>query len=149
MVGNQRKAVSVYKINPARGIKYFVTLTVLSGLDIFTKPVYFGFLIKSLKFCQQRKSLAIYAYVIMTNHLHLIVSSSDKSDKGCSAAQLPRRQRLEEAVLLTNDGQPIRKTFTINPKPGFSQILQDFKRQTAIAFIKRYRKTIGVTFRKY
>jgi REP element-mobilizing transposase RayT len=53
----------------------FVTLTVVDWLDIFTRRMYGDFVIKNLTYCQQNKGLRIYAYVIMTNHLHLIVKS--------------------------------------------------------------------------
>ncbi|HEV7347518.1 REP-associated tyrosine transposase [Telluribacter sp.] len=52
-------------------------LTVVGGMDVFTRPLYTNEIVDSLKFCQQRKGLEIYAYVIMTNHLHLIVSRAD------------------------------------------------------------------------
>ena len=50
----------------------FLTLTVVDWLDVFTRPEYKDFLIACLKHCQKNKGLEIYAYVIMTNHLHLV-----------------------------------------------------------------------------
>jgi putative transposase len=35
--------------------------------------------LESLRYCQQKKGLEIFAWVVMTNHIHLIVSS--KGDK--------------------------------------------------------------------
>jgi putative transposase len=51
---------------------FFLTLTVVGWVDVFTRPVYVQELVKSLHYCQQNKGLELYAYVIMTNHLHLI-----------------------------------------------------------------------------
>ena len=65
-----------YKVRNPEGI-YFITLTVIDWVDLFSRPVYKHILIDSLKYCQKHKELAIYAYVIMPNHLHLIVSSGE------------------------------------------------------------------------
>lgn len=34
-------------------------------------------IIDSLKHCQQQKGLVVYAYVVMTNHIHLIVQTNE------------------------------------------------------------------------
>jgi putative transposase len=61
------------KIKDPHGV-YFITCTVVDWVDVFTRPEYKQIIIESLRFCQQNKGLYIHAYVIMTNHLHLIVS---------------------------------------------------------------------------
>ncbi|WP_374949144.1 transposase [Mucilaginibacter sp.] len=58
---------------------YFVTLTVVNWIDVFTRRYYNDFLIENLRYCQQHLNLNIYAYVIMTNHLHLVANVSDGS----------------------------------------------------------------------
>jgi REP element-mobilizing transposase RayT len=57
---------------------YFITFTVVDWVDVFTRRIYKDILVDSLKFCQQHKGLDIYSWVIMTNHVHLIVSTSGK-----------------------------------------------------------------------
>jgi len=52
---------------------YFTTTTVIDWMDVFTRPVYKHIVVDSLKYCQQNKGLDIYAWVLMTNHLHMIV----------------------------------------------------------------------------
>jgi len=37
------------------------------------------FLVKNLALCQQQKKLNIYAYVIMTNHIHMVANVEDGS----------------------------------------------------------------------
>jgi REP element-mobilizing transposase RayT len=54
---------------------YFITATVVNWIDIFSRPIYKYIIIDSLKHCQKEKGLEIYAWVIMTNHIHLIVSA--------------------------------------------------------------------------
>jgi putative transposase len=58
---------------------YFVTLTVVEWADVFTRRDYCEKVCESISYCQQKKELTLYAWCIMTNHLHLI----------CSAPKLP------------------------------------------------------------
>lgn len=54
---------------------YFVTFTIVDWVDVFTRPVYKQLIIESLIYCQQQKGLEIYAYCLMSNHLHMLVSA--------------------------------------------------------------------------
>jgi REP element-mobilizing transposase RayT len=56
---------------------YFLTFQVLYWIDIFSRRTYRDIFIDSLKHCQKEKRLKVHAYVIMTNHVHLILSSPD------------------------------------------------------------------------
>jgi len=58
------------------GEVYFVTDTVVDWVDIFSRPCYRHIIIGSLQYCQKHKGLIIYAWVLMTNHMHMIVGSS-------------------------------------------------------------------------
>ena len=56
---------------------YFTTTTVLDWMDVFTRPQYKHIIIDSLKYCQDNKGIDIYAWVLMTNHLHMIIGMRD------------------------------------------------------------------------
>lgn len=56
---------------------FFVTLTIAGWVDVFTRPVYVEELLKNLRFCQEERGLELYAYVIMSSHLHLIARRND------------------------------------------------------------------------
>jgi REP element-mobilizing transposase RayT len=56
---------------------HFVTFTVVDWIDVFSRSTYKDIIIESLSFCQQNKGLILCGYVIMSNHLHLIMQSSD------------------------------------------------------------------------
>ena len=58
---------------------YFVTLTVVDWIDLFTRRYYSDFIIENLAWCQQNANLNIYAYVIMTNHIHMVANVTDGS----------------------------------------------------------------------
>ena len=68
-----------YKFNNPDGI-YFVTFTVVDWIDIFTRPVYKEIIVDSLKFSIENKGLTVYAWVVMSNHIHLIISA-EKNNK--------------------------------------------------------------------
>ena len=63
-----------YKFIDREGV-YHVTLTVVHWIDLFTRKDYAYDIINSLKFCQENKGLHIHAWVIMSSHLHMIISS--------------------------------------------------------------------------
>jgi REP element-mobilizing transposase RayT len=51
---------------------YFLTLTVIGWVDIFSRKIYRDMIIDNLDYCRKNKGLVLYAYVIMTNHLHIV-----------------------------------------------------------------------------
>jgi putative transposase len=53
----------------------FITMTVVDWIDVFTRVEYKETVIKSLEFCRKNKKMSIFAYVLMTNHLHLVVQT--------------------------------------------------------------------------
>lgn len=65
-----------YQIKDQKGL-YFITLQIVGWADVFTRTVYRDMIIESFKYCRKTKGLKIYAYVIMSNHIHCIVSSND------------------------------------------------------------------------
>ena len=54
---------------------YFCTFTVINWIDVFSRQRYRDILIESFKFSQENKGLKIYAFVIMSNHVHCILSA--------------------------------------------------------------------------
>ncbi len=55
---------------------YFLTLTTVDWVNVFTRKTYKLKLIDSLMFCQKNKGLELFAYCLMSNHLHLIARAS-------------------------------------------------------------------------
>ncbi len=54
---------------------YFITYTVVYWIDLFTRNDYKEILLKSWKYCCEHKGLDVYAWCIMTNHVHMIIGS--------------------------------------------------------------------------
>ncbi len=67
---------SRYKILNRNGI-FFVTSTIVNWIPVFTEQKYFDLMINTLKFYQVNNNLVIYAYVLMENHFHLIISNEN------------------------------------------------------------------------
>ncbi len=58
---------------------YYITTQVVYWIDVFTRQRYRDIVIDSLRYCQKEKGLDIFAYVIMSNHVHLIVRSGNEN----------------------------------------------------------------------
>jgi putative transposase len=56
-------------------IAHFVTFTVVGWIDVFSREQYKELFVESLQYCRQNKGLVLHAWVIMTNHVHLIIRS--------------------------------------------------------------------------
>ena len=56
---------------------YYLTITVQEWVDVFTRQRYRDIIIESLRHCMDNKGLSLYAYVIMSNHLHLIARAEE------------------------------------------------------------------------
>lgn len=63
-----------YKIRDQSGL-YFMTFTVVGWIDLFSRKVYRDIFLKNMQYCREKKDLSVGAFVIMTNHVHLIWQS--------------------------------------------------------------------------
>jgi len=54
---------------------HFITATLVDWIDVFTRKSYKHVVIESLAFCIEKKGMLLYGYVIMCNHIHLIIQS--------------------------------------------------------------------------
>jgi REP element-mobilizing transposase RayT len=57
---------------------YFVSFATVKWIDVFVRPEYKEIVLDSIRYCQREKGLEIYAWCIMTSHVHLIIGSIDK-----------------------------------------------------------------------
>ena len=51
---------------------HFLTFTAVGWIDLFTRQIYRDIFLDSLRYCQDEKGLVINAYVIMSNHVHIV-----------------------------------------------------------------------------
>lgn len=70
------KGTTSYKIDDQNAL-YFITITTVSWVDLFTRRCNKDILINSLRYCRENKGLELFGFCIMTNHLHLICSAKE------------------------------------------------------------------------
>ena len=61
---------------------HFLTFQVVYWMDVFSRKAYRDLFLESLAYCRLHKSLDIYGYVIMTNHIHLLLRSAEDDLSG-------------------------------------------------------------------
>ncbi len=52
---------------------HFLTFTVVEWIDVFTRKEYKYIITDALNYCIDEKGLECYAWVLMSNHMHLVV----------------------------------------------------------------------------
>tara|TARA_B110000211_G_C14069997_1_gene549476 strand:+ start:1403 stop:1957 length:555 start_codon:yes stop_codon:yes gene_type:complete len=68
---NIYKTTEGKRIHDQTGV-YFLTFTVINWIDIFSRRELREVITDSLNYCSLNKGLIIHAYVIMSNHIHLV-----------------------------------------------------------------------------
>ncbi|SDR76154.1 REP element-mobilizing transposase RayT [Polaribacter sp. KT25b] len=56
---------------------YFVTITIVGWVDVFTRLKQRYIIINALNYCQKEKGLEIYAYCIMPSHVHMLCKANE------------------------------------------------------------------------
>ncbi len=54
---------------------YFISFSVIKWINLFEEEEYINILLDTLRYSQQNKGMEIYAWCIMTNHVHLVFRS--------------------------------------------------------------------------
>ena len=93
---------------------YFTTTTVIDWMDVFTRPLYKHIVIESLAYCQDNKGLDIYAWVLMTNHLHMIVGISGENTIGDILRDFKKFTSKSIVKAIKDNQQESRKDWMIN-----------------------------------
>ncbi len=91
---------SIYKILNQEGL-YFVTSTIIEWLPVFKNEFYYNILLEAIKYSQIKKNLKLYAYVLLDNHFHLIVTGDNltnvfKSIKGFTAKEIIKQLKSDQ-----------------------------------------------------
>ncbi|MEM6721815.1 MAG: transposase [Bacteroidota bacterium] len=56
---------------------HYITATLVDWIDVFTRQNHRDCVIDSMKYCMQHRGMIVYAYVIMSNHIHMVLQSKD------------------------------------------------------------------------
>tara|TARA_R100000908_G_scaffold65083_1_gene51683 strand:- start:12048 stop:12461 length:414 start_codon:yes stop_codon:yes gene_type:complete len=60
---------------------YFVTCSIVKGISLFAYQDISEIIIESIKHLQNKEKVKLYAYVIMHNHLHMIIEGKELAKK--------------------------------------------------------------------
>jgi putative transposase len=55
---------------------YFVSFATVYWVDLFIRNEYREVLLESIRYCQKEKGLEVYAWCMMTSHVHLIIGTT-------------------------------------------------------------------------
>lgn len=56
---------------------HFITATVVDWIDVFSRKNYRDCIIECFDYCMKNKGMILYGYVVMSNHIHMIIQSND------------------------------------------------------------------------
>lgn len=93
-------------------IPHFVTFSVVQWVDALSRPHYKDIIVESLKYCIAGKNLVVHAWVIMNNHVHLIISAKENTKLEDIIRDLKKftSKRLVEAI---NDPHESRRSWML------------------------------------
>ncbi len=101
-----------YKFYNPSGI-YFVTFSVVEWIDVFTRIEYKDIIVDSLHYSQNNKGMEIFAWCIMTNHIHLIFRSISGKKPEQILGELKRFTSKALVKSILNNPQESRKDWMI------------------------------------
>lgn len=61
-----------------QGLPHFMTFTVVDWVDVFSRQKYRDVLLDSFTFCRKEKGMLLHGYVIMSNHVHVLMASKNQ-----------------------------------------------------------------------
>lgn len=70
------KGTTSYRIKNEEGL-YYLTFATVEWIDVFTRKRYKDIVVESLRYCQKEKGLELFSWVLMSNHMHLIVRAKE------------------------------------------------------------------------
>ncbi|WP_020483877.1 REP-associated tyrosine transposase [Methylomonas sp. MK1] len=74
---------------------HFITCTVLNWIPLFTRPATVQIVLDALFYRQQQHNWRIYGYVILENHLHLLVQADDLTNQIAHFKSYTARQLID------------------------------------------------------
>ncbi len=108
---------SRYKILINNDKLYFLTISIVEMIPIFTNSEYMNIIIENFKFYQKNQQLKIYSYVIMDNHLHIITSHKNnliqkiQNFKSFTAKEILKQLQTDKRKLILNILKQFKKDY--------------------------------------
>ncbi len=102
-----------YRFTDKSGV-YFTTSTTVGWLDIFTRDIYKEIVLDSIRFCQRNQGLQVHAWVLMTNHLHMIYSCNGAKDPGLVLKNMKSFTAVKLIDSIINNPKESRREYMLN-----------------------------------
>jgi len=88
-----------YKFHNPDGV-YFVSFAVVEWLDVFIRNEYKEIIIDSFRYCQKNKAMEIFAWCVMTSHVHLVFRSGNEQKPELLLGDFKRFTSVKSSVRL-------------------------------------------------
>jgi putative transposase len=102
-----------YKVRDQEKI-YFITFAVIHWVDVFTRREYKDLLVESLQYCQREKGLEIYAWCLMSNHIHLALGRQGRNKLSDIIRDLKKYSSVALVRAIAANGQESRKEWMLD-----------------------------------
>lgn len=101
----------------------YLTFNTVDWIDVFIRPTYKQIIIEALNYCIESKKFTVYAWCLMTNHLHLLARAHDGS--GLSMIEKEFKRLTTTKILEAIDIEPdLRRKWMLQRFEHFSQSLK-------------------------
>jgi REP-associated tyrosine transposase len=133
---------------------YFLTFNTVDWIDIFIRPVYKQIIVHSLNHFIEHKGLNLYAWCLMTNHLHLLAQARDN----CVIAEIEKEFKnfTTKKLLQDIDTEPdVRRVWMMQHFENFGNVLGFLKKfhvwQTCSTpvFVDPYKKETLIEYTEF
>ena len=112
---------------------YFMTMTVVDWIDLFTRVKQKQLIVDSLEYCQENKGLNIFGWCLMPSHLHLIANTKIPFDLDNVIRDFKRHTSKHAIFLIENEAESRREWLLdkfahagkIHPKNKNHKVWQD------------------------
>ena len=85
-------------------LPHFLTATIVDWVDVFSRKNYRDAVIECFDFCIKNKGMILYSYVIMSNHIHMIVQPNVASYYLSNVQPVPRSFSWRNLPSIINTG---------------------------------------------
>ena len=102
---------------------YYLTFNVVDWVDVFIRPVYKQIIVDTLNFLVASRGLEVYAWCLMSNHLHLVCRST--REEGISSIERDFKKETTKRILSEIDVEPdIRRNWMMERFEKFCHTLK-------------------------
>jgi len=105
----------------------YLTFNVVDWIDVFIRPTYKQIIVDTLNSCIEAKRVTIYAWCLMTNHLHLVARAADGA--GLAMIEKEFKKITTTKILEAIDIEPdLRRSWMLQRFEHFSQSLRKIEK---------------------